>query len=104
MSIGYRNLADVVAQLRAAGLDLAEHGKTHGGTCAGDVYVESAKPVRCDTTDKPKKKSGAYSLHELHFRDGSVWLSGAYWTDHSPNSQKIEINKECPDCGADIPL
>ena len=104
MTIGYRNLADIEAQLRAAGLVLEDHGKTHGGTSAGSVYVESAKPVRCDTFDKPKKKSGAYSLHELHFRDGSVWITGAYWIDHSPNATKLDLNKECPDCGADIPL
>lgn len=100
----YRNLADIVAQLRAAGLDLAAHGKTHGGTPAGEVYVDSVKSVRCDTTDRPGKKSGAYRLHELRFRDGSLWIAGAYWLEHGPTCYKLELNKECADCGADMPL
>lgn len=103
MSLEYRNLADVVAQLRGAGLDLGSVRKTQGGTLVGEVYVESAKPVRCDTIENPTKQSGAYRLHELRLRDG-IWLAGAYWTDHSPVSTKIELNKECAGCGADMPL
>lgn len=82
-------------------LDSAKNGQ--GGALVGPVYVESTKSVRCDTLDKPRKRSGAYRLHELHLRDG-IWLAGSYWVDHGNTSYKIELNKECADCGAVIPL
>lgn len=100
----YRNLADVVAQLRAAGMDLASVKKANGGALAGEVYVGSTKSVRCDTSDRPGKQSGAYRLREFQTQDGGWWLSGSYWLDHGSTSFKIDINKECAECGADIPL
>lgn len=100
----YRNLGDIVAQLRAAGLDLASVKKGNGGALVGDVYVGSTKSVRCATTDQPNKMTGAYRLREFQTKDGGWWLGGSYWLDHGSTSFKLDINKECADCGADIPL
>jgi ribosomal protein L40E len=100
----YRNLGDIVAQLRSAGLDLASVKKGNGGALVGEVYVGSTKSVRCDTSDRPGKQSGAYRLREFQTRDGGWWLGGSYWLDHGSTSFKLDINKECADCGADIPL
>lgn len=100
----YRNLSDVVAQLRGAGLDLASVKKANGGSLTGEVYVGSTKSVRCDTSDRPGKQGGAYRLREFQTQDGGWWLAGSYWLDHGSTSFKIEINKECAECGADIPL
>lgn len=99
----YVNLADVIGQLQAAGLDLASVRQSSGGTPVGPLYVESTKSVRCDTADKPGKKTGAYRLHELRLRDG-IWLAGSYWIDNGSTSYKLELNKECPACGAILPL
>ncbi len=98
----YRNHADIVAQLQGAGLVL-DTAKSKDGSCYAGLYIETNKSVRCDTLDKPKKRSGAYKLHELHLRDG-IWLAGAYWLDHGNTYYKLELNKECADCGASIPL
>lgn len=100
----YRNLGDIVAQLRSAGLDLASVKKGNGGALVGEVYVGSTKSVRCATTDQPNKMTGAYRLREFQTKDGGWWLGGSYWLDHGSTSFKLDINKECADCGADIPL
>lgn len=99
----YRNLSDVVAQLQSAGLVLDSVKGGSGGTLVGMVYVESTRSVRCDTMDRPGKKSGAYRLHELRLNDG-IWLAGSYWIDHGSTSYKLELNKECAACGATMPL
>ena len=103
MSVDYRNLADVVAQLESAGLQLDTVKKTYGGTLVGSVYVESTKSVRCDVSSETKKQTGAYRLHELRLKDG-IWLAGAYWLDHGSASFKLDLNKECAKCGAVMPL
>ena len=101
--IDYRNLDDVISQMRAAGLVLESVKNGQGGSLVGPVYVEATKSVRCDTLDRPNKRSGAYRLHELRLNDG-IWLAGAYWLDHGNAYHKIELNKECAECGASMPL
>jgi putative DNA primase/helicase len=100
----HRNLDDVLNQLRAAGLVLETATNGQGGVDVGGVFVESAKSVRCDlASDKKNSRHGAYRLYELRLADG-IWITGAYWLDHSATSYKIELRKECDACGADIPL
>jgi putative DNA primase/helicase len=99
----YQNLGDVATQLRSAGLMLDSVRKTQGGVLAGEVYVESARSVRCDVEGETKKQSGAYWLHELRLPDG-IWITGAYWVDHGNSKYKIELRKVCAKCGADMPI
>jgi putative DNA primase/helicase len=100
--MNYRNLDDIIAQLQGAGLML-DTAKSKSGSYCAPLYIESAKSVRCDTLDKPRKRTGAYRLHELPLADG-IWISGGYWLDHGNTYYKLELNKECADCGAKIPL
>lgn len=103
MSLDYRNLADVVAQLRAAGLLLETVKKGQGGAPVGEVYVESARSVRCDVAGEKKKQTGAYRLHELRLPDG-IWITGAYWTDHGNHYETLDLRKTCEKCGTEMAL
>lgn len=101
--MNYANYDDIVSQLRSAGLVLNSVKKSNGGTAVGELYVESSRSVRCDISNERKKQSGAYWLHELRLDDG-VFLTGSYWLDHGNTSYKLELNKVCVACGADVPL
>lgn len=101
--MSYSNYDDIVAQLRGAGLLLGSVKKPNGGLPVGELYVESTRSVRCDVEGERKKQSGAYWLHELRLDDG-VFITGTYWVDHGNASYKLELNKVCAACGADVPL
>lgn len=101
--MNYANYDDIVAQLRGAGLLLGSVKKSNGGVAVGELYVESTRSVRCDVDGENKRQSGAYWLHELRLDDG-VFLTGSYWADHGNTSYKLELNKVCTACGADVPL
>lgn len=101
--MNYVNYDDVANQLRSAGLVLGSVTKSNGGVAVGELYVASSRSVRCDIDGEGKKKSGAYLLHELRLDDG-VFITGSYWLDHGNTSYKLEINKVCAGCGADVPL
>lgn len=101
--MSYVNYDDVVAQLRGAGLVLDSVKKSNGGVAVGELFVESIRSVRCDVEGERKKQSGAYWLHEIRLEDG-VFITGAYWLDHGNSSYKLELNKVCAGCGANIPL
>lgn len=101
--MSYMNYDDIADQLRAAGLILGSVRKSNGGALVGELCVGSTKSVRCDVEGEKKRGTGAYWLHELHLKDG-IWLTGSYWVDHGNTSFKLELNKECSECGASIPL
>src|SRR5574342_524096 len=101
--MSYANYADIVSQLQAAGLVLGSVKKSNGGIAVGELFVESTRSVRCDVEGERKKQSGAYWLHELRLDDG-IFLTGAYWADHGNTSYKLELNKVCAACGADVPF
>ena len=101
--MNYVNYDDIANQLRGAGLVLGSVTKSNGGVAVGELYVASTKSVRCDIEGEGKKKSGAYLLHELRLDDG-VFITGSYWLDHGNTSYKLELNKVCAGCGADVPL
>lgn len=103
MSNLYRNVEDVEAQLRAAGLILESVRKSNGGNPVGAIYVESSKSVRCDVEGEKRKQTGAYRLHELRLNDG-IWITGAYWTGHGNTYGALELRKTCDACGRDMPL
>jgi len=101
--MSYANYADVVDQLRYAGLMLDTVKRTHGGVIEGGLCVASTKAVRCDVSGERKRQAGAYWLHELRLNDG-IWLAGSFWLDHGNTSYKLELRKTCAKCNADIPL
>lgn len=103
MSSLYLNLADVEAQLQAAGLLLETVTSGNGGALAGRVYVGSSKSVRCDVEGARAKKTGAYRLHELRRGDG-ILITGAYWTNNGSCYSTIELRKRCDGCGRDMGL
>ena len=101
--MNYANYDDVVNQLRAGGLMLDTVKRSQGGVSFGELYVGSTRSVRCDVDGEKKRQTGAYWLHELRLNDG-VWITGSFCVDHGNSWFKLELNKECSDCGATIQL
>ncbi len=74
------NYADVLDQLRAAGL-LVDH-------------IEAGRLVRCHI-DGDREKRGWYMLHELHGQNGDLLLVGSYgvWHGQDNGAQKITLSR-----------
>lgn len=87
--MSYENYDDVLAQLRAYGLEIDE-----------TIDVGGAKPARCFEAGGDREKRGWYWLHELRLDDG-LYLVGSYgvFRGDDPGTQKIALNKRCQDCG-----
>lgn len=81
--MAWSNYDDVVAQLRAAGLQVER--PEIGGT----------RPHRCRVDDQ-RGKPGWYILHEVILDNGDALLAGAFgiWSGADNNAQKIEIREK----------
>lgn len=76
------NYDDVLAQLRAAGLDVKHLDVT-------------GKMVRCKTEDDHREKRGWYILHEFTTGRGTLLIVGSYgvWRGNEQNAKRIELKK-----------
>lgn len=84
------NLSDVTDQLRAAGLLLDTARHTHGGALAGDLIIDSAKPIRCRVDDGKREERGWYWLQQKQIRD-QTYITGAYGTWEGASNQKYAV-------------
>lgn len=75
------NYSDVLAQLRAAGLEVDS--------------LEVGRLKRCRVADLGREKRGWYHLHELRLPSGDDIIVGSYgiWQGTNNNAMKVEVNR-----------
>jgi putative DNA primase/helicase len=90
----YVNEADILAQLRAAGLVVQE-----------PLEIDHSRSTRCRVEGEDSEKRGWHWLHELITDDGA-FIVGSYGVFHGadPGTQKLELSKRCDGCGAEMSI
>lgn len=93
----YLNEADVLAQLRSAGLLIDSI-----------VILEAGKKksIRCKVDGGDQEKRGWYRAYEWATQHGERMIVGSYgvYAGDDPGTRKIELTKRCEHCGFEMAL
>ena len=84
------NLDDAHNQLRAGGLLLATARNGRGGVPAGQIYIDSKRPVRCQVEEGGREARGWYWLSTFEIR-GGLYVTGSFGIYHGNNANKQNI-------------
>jgi len=86
------NLSDAHNQLAAAGLLLGTARNGRNGTPAGDLWIDSSKPVRCQVEGGGRELRGWYWLSTFVIR-GADYVTGSYgvYQGTDPGKRNIEV-------------